>query len=109
MNIFVLFTMKFPTYLILPVLLGLSNAVNIDTLFNTKATGPGSLGANKAIVQSWLDDTVLLVDAALAGANAYETDPNVRNNLFAYFGIRPTKLGKVYKADADRLTQVQSK
>ncbi|KAF7959482.1 hypothetical protein EAE96_001098 [Botrytis aclada] len=98
--------MKFSTYLVVPALLGLCNAVTLDSLFNTKTAGTGGLGANKAIIQNWLDDTAILVDAALDGINAYQTDENMRNNLLAYFGIRPTRSGKVFVADNGKLTTV---
>ncbi|KAF7894199.1 hypothetical protein EAF00_007713 [Botryotinia globosa] len=70
-------------------------------------TGPGGLGANTAIIQNWLDDTALLVDAALGGINTYRTDENMRNNLLAYFGIRLTKSGKLHVSDNGKLTTVR--
>ena len=93
----------------MPALLGLSNAVTLDSLFNTKTTGGGSCGPKKAVVQAWLDDTVLLVDAALAGITAVESDPNMRNNLAAYFGIRSTRAGKPFANDSGKLSTVKSK
>ncbi|KAF4633311.1 hypothetical protein G7Y89_g4804 [Cudoniella acicularis] len=68
-----------------------------------KTSGLGSCDATQTpIIDSWLADTILLVDSALLGINSYQTDTSIQRNLGAFFGISSTRAG------TKKLTTVQS-
>jgi hypothetical protein len=101
--------MKFVTLLILPAFVWGSNAATVPDLFETKNNGPGTCSSTDApIVESWLQDTIKLVDYALQGLNAYKTDISLRRNLAAFFSIGGTKNG-VFAKDQSKFDTVESK
>jgi len=102
--------MKLAILLVLPAFVCGSNAATVADLFQTKNSGPGTCSATNApIVESWLQDTIKLVDFALQGLNAYQTDTSIQRNLAAFFSIRATKAGAVNANDRSKFTTVQSK
>ncbi|KAG9229720.1 hypothetical protein BJ875DRAFT_181156 [Amylocarpus encephaloides] len=104
-----LHTMKLFRPLILPALVWGSDAATIVDLFNTKGgTGLGACSATQVpIVESWLQDTVELVDFALQGLSSYKTDRFIQRNLGAFFSIRTTKAGNVFAQDQAKFATVE--
>ena len=99
--------MKTATLLVLPALFWASSAATLDQLFRLKTTDPGACGAKLPVVQSWLADTIALVDSALQGLQSYQTDSSIRRNLAAWFQIRSTKANDVNKSDLGKFNTVQ--
>ena len=97
------------TILVFPVFAWVAIAATVSDLFNTKSSGPGSCDSTQnPIIESWLADTITLVDTALNGIQAFSMDKFLQRNMAAFFSIRTTKAGNPFAQDQAKFSTVES-
>jgi len=98
--------MRLSTFLVFPALFWASNGQNINQLFHTvPIPGGGSCsGAQSLALNSWLTDTLTLVNAGVQDLNTFKMDnvdatPRLTRNLIAWFKVLITKDRKLNAGD----------
>ncbi|TVY26796.1 hypothetical protein LHYA1_G004369 [Lachnellula hyalina] len=107
--------MRLSTFLVFPALFWASNGQNINQLFHTvPIPGAGSCsGAQSLALNSWLTDTLTLVNAAMDDLKTFDmgnvdATPRLTRNLIAWFKVRVTKGRRVNEGDTGKITTISN-